>query len=221
MKHLLILVLFVFAGSLRAQSGDAAVVERRIIPEQQWQRAAKDLDYSKDVPETPKKQEEEQASPSMPNPFGGLNGQFWGTLFQVLAILLAVAAIAYGIYRMLQEPQNKRIARDGVEITVDNLDNYLHETDLDRFLREALARKDYSQAIRIYYLQHIKHLSDAGAIHWSKEKTNRDYLREMSAHPQGETFRSLTRHYERIWYGNVTLDAARFAELEALFKVDM
>ena len=220
MKPILILSLLFFAGPLWAQA-DGAVVERRVIQDQEWEKAAGELDYSQDLPKSKKEEKPKEPSASSDSElFTGLM-QLLGTLLQVLAVVLAIAVIGYGVYRMLQEPRNKLIARDGVEITEANLENYLHETDLERFLREALARRDYSQAIRLYYLQIIKQLSESGAIQWSKEKTNRDYLREMRSHPQAETFQQLTRIYERIWYGNVRLDAAHFATLEPSFKVKM
>lgn len=172
-------------------------VVRRPVSKAQWDEASGDLDYSKDVPE------ETVETPTLPE--GNFDGLGWtaatqwlGSILQVLAVVLAVAAIAYGIYRMLIAPRNRRIAGDGVEITVDNLDEYLHETDLDRFLREALAEGNFPLAIRLYYLQIIKDLSINNAIHWSREKTNRDYVLEMRAHPLGGQFRDVTRTYERI-----------------------
>lgn len=219
MKKILILCLLSLPGVSGAQ--DATVhVEKRPVSSSQWERAVQEIDYSSDVPEAKKekKKKRSDASPGWSNPFDSINTQFWGSFFQLLAILIAVAAIGYGVYRMMQEPRNKRIARDGAEITVDNLEAYLHETDLDQFLREALARGDFSQAVRIYFLQIIKQLSESGTIRWSKEKTNRDYLREMRAHPEFETFRGLTRSYERIWYGNVLLDEKMFSEIEPGFK---
>ncbi|MBK8923969.1 MAG: DUF4129 domain-containing protein [Saprospirales bacterium] len=219
-KYVLILcVLCGFPAWLSAQD-DPGRVERRVIAAAEWKRAAQGLDYSQDVPPPPKAQRQ----PPVPNdnpvqhPFRNFDAQFWGNVAQILAILAAMAVVGYGIYRMLQEPRNKRIARDGAEITVDNLDTYLHETDLDRFLREALARQDYTQAIRIYFLQIIKQLSESEAINWSKEKTNRDYLLEMRPHPQYETFRGLTRTFERVWYGNIALSAAEFARLEPAYR---
>lgn len=192
-------------------------VVRRPVSKAQWDEASGGLDYSKDVPEAVV----ENPAPPGSN-FDGLGWtaatQWLGNILQVLAVLLAVAAIAYGIYRMLIAPRNRRVAGDGVEITADNLDEYLHETDLDRFLREALAQGNYPLAIRLYYLQVIKDLSEKNAIRWSREKTNRDYMREMRAHALGEQFREATRTYERIWYGNQSLSAADFARLEPQFK---
>lgn len=190
---------------------------RRIEPSQ-WEEASDGLDYSKDIPEPPK----EQKPPALPdyNPSFDWTAatQSLGSFFQAMAVIIAVAAIAYGIWRMLEAPRNRLIARDGVAITLDNLDDYLHETDLDRFLREALSQGNYPLAVRLYYLQIIKSLSGKSAIRWSREKTNRDYLREMRGHPLAEPFREATRIYERVWYGNQALSAEEFATLEPKLK---
>lgn len=218
MKNILIWwVLLLVPVGLR---GQAQAVEHRAVPERQWQKAVEGLDYSQDLPEAEKKKTqrpfEPQANTDAPPP--QWNSAFWATFGQILAIAIAVALVGYGIYRMLQEPRNRLIARDGAEITVDNLETYLHETDLDRFLREALAGQHYTLAIRLYFLQIIKALSQSGAINWSKEKTNRDYLREMRAHRLHEPFQQITGTYEQVWYGNTALDAAAFARLEPAFR---
>lgn len=189
----------------------------RPVEKSRWTDALRSLDYSKDKESPPEEQKQEKDS--------ALNQVNWtaatqwlGSLLQALAILLAVAGIVYGIYRMLKAPKNRVIARDGVEITLENLEEYLHETDLERFLREALEKGDYPLVIRLYYLQIIKSLSEKNAIRWSKEKTNRDYLRETREHRMGEQFRIVTRTYERVWYGNQSLTLHEFGRIEPQFK---
>lgn len=194
-------------------------IKARPIAEKNWKDATKGLDYSNDVPK--KKKEEVQKEPkkeSSPAMNWGALAQSLGFLFQILAILLALGLISYGIYWMMQAPKNKALARDGTEITLANLDHYVLETDLNRFLREAKAAANWSLAIRLYFLLIIKQLSDNGSIRWAKEKTNRDFLRETNAHPLGPDIRSITRQYERIWYGNQGLDAQTFVALEADFQ---
>jgi hypothetical protein len=178
-----------------------------------WERASGDLDYSKDIPE------EQQPRTS------GADGQDWtmntgllGNITQALVILIAIGAIGYGVYRMLQSPRNKKIARDGVEITLENLDQYLDETDLDQFLQAALADKNYALAIRLYYLQIIKTLAERHLIQWSREKTNRDYLRDMREHRLSAEFQRLTAEYERVWYGDQHPDAGAFAAMEPAYR---
>jgi hypothetical protein len=193
-------------------------VAMRDVNEEKWREATQTLDYSKDLPKPPKARKPRTQGPNF-DPIDWTSAtQGLGSLLQALAILAAVAGIAYGIYRMMQAPQNRRIARDGVEITLGNLDDYILETDLERFLREAVEAGDFPLAVRIYYLQIIKSLSERSSIAWSREKTNRDYLREMREHRLGQPFREATREYERIWYGNQHLSASAFARLEPTFK---
>ena len=219
MKYFWLIGLFWIIPRMFVAQDVEVPVEYRDVPEQQWQKAASGLDYSKDRPEA--------EEPEKKKPFSGDNTPAinWGAQFQtlanilqVLAILAAAFAIGYGIYRMIREPRNRRIARDGAEITLDNLDAYIHETDLDRFLREALEQKNYPLAIRLYFLQIIKDLSQNGSIHWSKEKTNRDYLREMKPHPLSSAFQYTTTAFERVWYGNAPLTQPDFERLEPEFK---
>lgn len=188
----------------------------REVPPKKWDEASKDLDYSRDRPRERKEPKQREASDSGWN-WDGF-GQGFGIVLQLIAVLFALALIAYGIYWMMQMPRNKTLARDGTEITLANLDAYIHETDLERYLREALAAANWPLALRLYFLQTIKMLSESGAITWSREKTNRDYLWEMRGHPLGTHFRNVTRHYERVWYGNQPLSAEEFARLEPELK---
>jgi hypothetical protein len=200
----------------------ASPVPLRTIPGNVWDEATENLDYSKDVSKVQKPEPDETRpvrQPDQRNPT--FSSGFWaglGQLMQVLIIILVLIGIGYTIHRMLQQPQNKRIAYDGTEITSDNVDQYLHETDLDRFLKDALNQQNYALAIRLYYLQIIKDLSNKNAIKWSKEKTNRDYQREMRSHHLADPFRRATRSFEQVWYGSEVLSAARYADLEPQFK---
>lgn len=189
-------------------------VSMRNIEDSHWSKSSGHLDYSKDIPAPPKA---EKAAPKVPdaNWLGAFDGL--GTILQVLAIIFAIALIGWGVWRMMDQPANRKIATDGVVINAENLDAYLHETDLDVFLREALQAQDFKLAIRIRYLQAIKHLTDRGKIQWAKEKTNREYVREMRPHAQGEAFKQATQVYERAWYGNRPLRATEFAVIEPLF----
>ena len=195
-----------------------APIALREVPANEWDKAAKGMDYSKDVPKPPK--ERKKREPNQPEPSFDWTGltQGLGSFLQVLAVIFALCIIAYGIYWMLQAPRNRTVSRDGTEITLANLDEYIHETDLARFLREALAASNWPLAVRLYFLQTIKRLSEKEAIVWSKEKTNRDYLREMRGHRLGTQFRDVTRQYERVWYGNQPLTVEEFARLEPEFK---
>jgi hypothetical protein len=197
----------------------AQPITPRNIDEQKWADAAQDLDYSKDVERENPTQRKDMPPPANSLDSGsGINWTGLGQLIQVIIIALVLLGLGYAIHRMLQQPQNARIAYDGTEITSDNVDQYLHETDLDRFLKDALREQNYTLAIRLYYLQIIKELSNKNAIQWSKEKTNRDYQREMRNHHLADPFRRATRSFEQAWYGKEPLSAAQYTIIAPQFQ---
>lgn len=216
MKYLAILGLFCcFPLFLASQTAEKGAAQPRNTSAAQWSKATDGLDFSRDVPEAPV-----QRRPTPTNRGGNWSPNFegLGKFLQILAVLIALAVVGYGAYQMLRSPQNRTIARDGVEITVHNLEQYLHETDLDRFLAAALTEGNYPLAIRLYYLQTIKSLSQKNAIVWARDKTNRDYLRELRNHRLAPSFRDATLAYERVWYGNQPLGKDGFSRLEPGFK---
>ncbi len=193
----------------------------REIPADRWSGATAGLDYSNDVPEPEKKVKEpaKTQNTSSNNWDWNWDWNFWKGAFRVLSIIIFLSLAGWLLYNFVQAPPNSVIrAQDGTEITMDNLEQYIQETDLERFLRLALDGGNYQQAVRVYYLQVIKQLAAAEAITWGREKTNRDYIREMRSHPQAVAFRALTRTYEAVWYGNGDLDKVTFEQVEAGMK---
>ncbi len=191
-------------------------VALRPAPNDAWKKAGGSLNYSDDVP----KVVEEEPQPQERNlPNFNWDTAFWSGFGKIFSIIVLIILVGLVIYQMVQSPSNQAIrAADGTPITFDNLDAYIQETDLERFLREALAAGNYNQAVRIYYLQIIKNLSQKELIQWSREKTNRDYLREMRSHPLSAEFRAATSTYEEVWYGNLELDRQLYEGIETRMK---
>lgn len=205
-----------FAEQLPAYVPPPAV-KPRPVDEKIWEKAAGSLDYSADKPEPePEKEMPEMDGPSLES--WHMAAAWWGKVLQGLAIILAMAGIAYGIYRMLQAPKNSKVRRNDVSIESENLEEYLLENDLDVWLRDALASGNFALAVRIHFLQLIKKLAMSNHLTLSMEKTNRDYLRELRGHRDVETFRKLTLRYEEVWYGNRPMDKEAYDRLAAEFR---
>ena len=189
----------------------------RPIDEEIWKKSSEGLDYSADrQEEEPEKERPKFEGPNLEN--WQINGAWWGKLLQAFVVVLTLAGIAYGIYRMLKAPKNSKVRRGDVSITSDNLEEYLLDSDLDIWLREALAAGNYPLAVRIHFLQMIKLLALGNHLKLSMEKTNRDYLRELRGHRDFEKFRNLTRSYEEVWYGNRPVDKEAYERLAVDFK---
>jgi hypothetical protein len=192
-------------------------VAKRPVDSALWKKAEGSLDYSSDKAEPePEPEIRQYDEPDLKGWHMASAGIF--KLLQILAVVIALAGIAYGIYKMLQAPKNSKVRRVDVLLESDDLAEYLLDSDLDVWLREALKAGNYPLAVRILFLKTIKNLALGGHLELSKEKTNRDYLRELRNHPHYDALRRLTRRYEEVWFGNRTLDKAGYDQLAAEFN---
>lgn len=210
------LLIFLLLNLLQSPAAQSPVVEWRRVPAAQWEKAGGGLDYSKDRAEIEQKPREDR----MPDLNPGLNWRLppiVGKILQLLAIGLGLVVIAFGVYRLLQQPANNRIAGQAMR-TLEHVEQNLPETDIEVFLREAIENGHFTLAIRLYFLLVIQRLSARGWVAWTRDKTNRDYLSEMRGKPVFPTFREATLQYERIWYGNQTLDKEAFEPVEQQFR---
>ena len=153
---------------------------------------------------------EEYSPPASPS-------NFWSGFFKFFLIALAVVIVAFIIANMVggegwtfTPTARKAPQKNAIPITLENVEDNIYESDLDRFIREALEKENYSQAVRLYYLAIIKELSLKRWIRWKKDKTNRDYIRELSNTDFQGSFRNVTRMFERVWYGKQKLDGSDF-----------
>jgi hypothetical protein len=245
-KYLLSLFLFLLSGAITAQiEADTATyeVEEQEQPEEdftadyaekaepttleegagshpfttdayKWKRATEGLDYSDEKKE--KEEKKRDLDLNIPQPDADL-GHWWSNALQGLAILVAVLLIAFGVYYTTTAPRDKKI-KGVYDISIEQIEERLHETDLMRYLREALAQKDYAVATRLYYLQMLKDLSASGHIRWAKAKTNRSYMLELTNHKLHPQMLENTRMYETVWFGNTTLTEAGFKAIEPAFR---
>lgn len=205
-------------------------IETHKITEQSWKAAVQDIDYSAEKAETEIDNDEDDPWVDDPNRERQYNDYdadkalgFWTTFFKILFVLFIIAAIALIAYFLIGEnlrrPKNKIITpTEDLELALENLDETFHESDLDRFIRQALEAKNYGLAIRLYYLAVIKELSEKHMIKWKRDKTNRDYIRELRQTPLAGPFKEMTRIFERVWYGNSQLDLTTFNILKPQFE---
>ncbi|MEM9648227.1 MAG: DUF4129 domain-containing protein [Bacteroidota bacterium] len=89
--------------------------------------------------------------------------------------------------------------------------------NIQELIKEALAQKNYRLAIRYYYLFILKILSEKELIDWQLQKTNDDYIRELSGSALKSPFSKATLLYDYIWYGEFNIDHERYTKAENIF----
>jgi hypothetical protein len=85
-------------------------------------------------------------------------------------------------------------------------EEHIENIDLDQFIKDALAQRDYRMAIRYMYLRTLKQLSWHQLIEWHFDKTNSDYYREIENPSIKENFKKVSYLYDYVWYGEFPLD---------------
>jgi len=146
-------------------------------------------------------------------------GQILNTILKYLLIALGVAALVFLILKLIGIDAFNIIKGKSLAAGLpydESLEN-IYAIDLDAEVEKAIDQQNYRLAVRLQYLKVLKQLSDAGQIHWELNKTNSIYINELANAEQRMAFKLLTRQFEYVWYGELTIDAQIFKKVNALF----
>jgi len=187
-----------------------------LLDEEKWELWAGEMDFTPPTQEFEKKDEAARSSKIE-------RERRWASVLKVLAILAAVGIIVLILRYLLAgealfSPKNKKIEKE-VQINLENIESNLPEADLPVFIDKALEGGDFKMAVRLHYLALIQALAQKEWIEWQPEKTNGDYMQEMQDRPVFDQFGTLTRVFERIWYGDYPLEKEAYAQVAEQFAL--
>jgi len=148
-----------------------------------------------------------------------MNAITHSVILKLILYSLLIAGILYALYQVMVVNNffifsgGRRKKHAGGE-----LDDELHQENLDEKINEAIANKNYRQAIRYKYLKTLKTLSDNKIITLHAKSTNQDYMRQMNKHERLPQFQQLTRIYEYVWYGEFYPTESQFEVINSTFN---
>ncbi len=130
-----------------------------------------------------------------------------------LFVLILIGAVVYLAYTLLNEggvgifgaSKNKSIQRFD-DINADNIEH----ADIHALIKQAENDKDYRLAIRYYYLLTLKTLTLKNHIKFEDDKTNTEYLNELTDKPFAKGFSYASYLYNYIWYGKFALEEQQY-----------
>ena len=102
-------------------------------------------------------------------------------------------------------------------VSLSEEERIIKNEDIQQLIKDALAQHNYRLAIRYYYLYILKLLSEKELIDWQRQKTNDDYILELSNSQLKTPFSQATLLYDYIWYGEFDIDQTRYAKAERVF----
>lgn len=92
------------------------------------------------------------------------------------------------------------------------------ESDFDALIRQALQNANYRQAIRYQYLRTLHLLADKNLVSLAPDKTNFNYVSEITNADNRQAFAALTLNYEYVWYGEFDIDKNIYEKIETNFR---
>lgn len=133
----------------------------------------------------------------------------------LLIIFLIFILIRFFLNANIRGMKNAEINKSTVGLSEE--ENIIKNENIDDLIQKALLNKDYRLAVRYYYLQILKLLSEKEVIAWELQKTNSDYLYEITQPELKIPFGTITRWYDYIWYGDFTIDENKYQKLAVTF----
>lgn len=133
------------------------------------------------------------------------------TMEYIVYGLLAIGALYLFIKFLLQSPMSSVFKTE--EKTIDNfgyIEEDIQQVDFENLIKTALKENNYRLATRYLYLKSLKNLTNKNIIDWHYDKTNSDYLNEISDDGIKQLFKRISYIYDYVWYGEFAIDEQAF-----------
>jgi len=133
-------------------------------------------------------------------------------------IVIGVAILLYIVVRVIGSENIFSKKSKETILPYDILNENIHEIDYETEIQKLIEKGKFRLAVRLLYLRTLKKLSDAEIIQWQPEKTNYNYLTEISEPEIKSEFGNLTHQFDYIWYGDFPVDEQRFEPINQSFN---
>jgi hypothetical protein len=185
-------------------------------------RNLKEYAYAKNLDSLLKslKKKEVKEKPQRRPDTGFLTGLFNSGILKVLLWAVVICFVLFVLYRLfLAEGVFKRKAksakRNEAEVEEEVITN---ESDFDALIRQSLQNGNYRQAVRYQYLRTLHLLAGRGMVSLAPDKTNFNYVSEITNSEYRNAFAALTLNYEYAWYGEFDVDKHIYEKIEHNFS---
>ncbi|MEO6731068.1 MAG: hypothetical protein ABIN01_07610 [Ferruginibacter sp.] len=136
---------------------------------------------------------------------------FWGLAAFFVSFILYKLFFTQGFFQL-------SYAKLSNAVLTDEKDELPNNADYEKLIARAAGNSNYRMAVRYHYLQSLQKLSLKGAIKLTADKTNYEYLNELSGKSYKKAFASLTLHYEYVWYGEFQIDKDLYNTIQNKFR---
>jgi hypothetical protein len=138
---------------------------------------------------------------------------FWKYIFAPLILLLVILKLMGVEFSDVFTNRTPTI-----NIPYEAYGEDIHAINYQEAIEEAIQKRNYRLAIRLYYLKTLKELADRELINWQINKTNRAYVYELKNQELQRGFDQLTTQFEYAWYGEFPINEDQFGQIKTDFQ---
>lgn len=196
--------------------------ENEVLNEKKWEELTKDIDYEREKETVTNKEQETQESNSnrqyTNNKTRSESNFSFGEFKYLFMIIIGTLLLVLIIYMISNSTANPTLAARNIEIQkIENIEEHIHEVNLDELLTEFKNENDFDMAIRISFLTIVKELSNKKMIKWERQKTNWEYHSELNNTSLKSPFGQMILAFEKVWYGEHHLSEPDFNKINSDF----
>ncbi|MEY2916491.1 MAG: hypothetical protein RIS73_205 [Bacteroidota bacterium] len=139
---------------------------------------------------------------------------------QLILWMLAAFFILFILYKLfLTEGVFRKNPRNSKSLTPEAEEEIINDqSNFEQLIKQALQSGNYRLAVRYNYLKTIHKLADKGLILLAADKTNYQYVNEISNPNYQNDFAALTLNYEYVWYGEFVIGENIYTRMETGFS---
>lgn len=200
----LCLILF-SSETLCAKDNDSLTISK-----QNWRKTVGETDFTETYTET-QTNSKFNFKPSL----GWIKSDLTRNIFTVIVIGILVFLLYLLLRNKVFNFDKKITNKELYQVFDENAD--ISNLDLDSIFCKVMLEQNYRLAIRIRFLMVLKVLVSQEYLRWEKDKTNGDYIRELSKTNLILDFKHLVFIFERIWFSDVEINASDFSILNPSF----
>ncbi len=147
-----------------------------------------------------------------------INGM--NSIWKFIKMIVVIGIVLFGLSKLFGMEFGSMFFKSSETTNVNfrRIEEDINEIDFNTRIKEAIEKKNYRMAIRLYYLKTLKALEEKEIIKWRINKTNADYINEVASSSHSENFNEITRLFDYVWYGEFHLDHNSFEQSKARFE---
>jgi hypothetical protein len=145
---------------------------------------------------------------------------FWSFIVSILPYLIILSIIVFIVWLFYRLNPGAKIlkSQDAPDVFFTEEEEIIKTKDIQKLIEQALENQDYRLAVRYSYLLILKRLSNAHVIEYEFDKTNSDYIAEITSENINDQFKKVTTLYDYIWYGSFSVTQADYQIAQKTFN---